>query len=247
MEVVMKKSFVLTFIFTLMSGGLVGLMAEEAAGPWTASVGFGLTKTSGNSDITSLALTFQAVREMDRAKWGTNANVTYATTEGDETANKGGVKTQYDYFYTDLLFFFGKVGFEFDKFAELDLRTSPGAGIGYILVQDEGIKLSGSVGANAVTDFFSNDTKDSRGTLSFSEEFSYDLTATSSLFQNLNIQNNFEDFGDYLLDAEISLSTKISDQFSLKASLLNKYDADPFSEDLKKNDITFITSINYTL
>ncbi len=246
-EVNVKKVFGFFLLVSLVFGLSQVMIGDETASPWTASVGFGLTKTSGNSDITSLALTFQAVREVEKAKWGTSSNVTYATTDGDETANKGGVKTQYDYLQTDRLFYFGKVGFEFDKFAEIDLRTSPGAGIGYILVQDEGVKLSASAGVNAVTDFFSDDTRDSRGTLSFSEEFTCDLTSTSSLFQNLNVQNNFEDFGDYLLDAEISLSTKISDQFSLKASLLDKYDADPFSGDLKKNDITFITSINYSL
>ena len=243
----MRKVFSFLLIVPFVFSGMRVLKGEEAGNAWTSSIGFGLTETSGNSDITSLALTFQAVNEMTKAKWGINANVTYATTDGDETANKGGVKRQYDYFPTDRLCYFAKVGLDFDKFAELDLRTSPGGGVGYIVVQDEGVKLSASGGANAVTDFFSDDTKDSRGTLSISEEFGYDLTSTSNLFQNFNVQNNFEDFGDYLLDLEISLSTKVSDQLTLKASLLDKYDSDPFSVELKKNDVTFITSINYSL
>ena len=100
---------------------------------------------------------------------------------------------------------------------------------------------------NAVTDFFSNNTSDSRGTTSFAEEFNYAISSTADFFQNFNIQNNFEDFGDYLISAEVSLSSKMSDRLALKASLLDRYDSDPFSSDLKNNDLTFITSLNYTL
>jgi putative salt-induced outer membrane protein YdiY len=243
----MKKVFVLFIFFSILMGSVSGLKGEEAENKWTSSVGFGLTATSGNSEIISLALTFQAIKEMEKAKWSTNANATYASTDGDKTANKGGAFTQFDYFQTERLFYFGKAGFEFDKFAELDLRTSPGGGIGYFLVQQEAVKLSASVGANAVTDFFSNDTTETRGTLSFAEELNYTLTATSTLFQTFNIQNNFKEFDDYLISAEVSLTTKVSDKLSLKASLLDRYDSDPFSEDLKKNDLTFITSLNYTI
>ncbi len=243
----MKQVLVLFTFLSILIGSITSLQGEETKNKWTSSVGLALTVTSGNSEITNLALTFQAIKEMEKAKWSTNANITYATTDGDETANKGGAFTQFDYFQTERIFYFGKVGFEFDKFAELDLRTSPGGGIGYFLVKQEGAELSASVGANAVTDFFSNDTKETRGTLSFAEEFKYTLTSTSTLFQNFNIQNNFEDFGDYLISAEVSLTTKVSDKLSLKASLLDRYDSDPFSEDLKKNDLTFITSLNYTI
>jgi len=243
----MKKVVLLFMLFPILSVGSGDLPAQDAAGKWTSSVGLGFTQTSGNSDITTLSLTFQAVDEMVKAKWSTNANLTYARTDADETANKGGIKTQYDYPLTARLFYFGKVGAEFDKFAELDLRTSPGGGLGYNLVQNEKIKLSTSGGANAVTDFFSNDTRDSRGTLSYSEEFSCGILANSTLYQVFNAQNNFEDFGDYLLDAEVSLTTKMSDRLSMKLSLLDKYDSTPFSAELKKNDTTFITSLTYSL
>jgi putative salt-induced outer membrane protein YdiY len=245
----MRRTFVLLFSTAVIFGYWTGLRGEEAEPPkgWTSSVGLGFTATSGNSEITNLALTFQAVKEMTRAKWSTNANVALATTEGDETANNGGVKTQYDIFQTDRLFYFGKFGAEYDKFAELDLRTSPGAGVGYILVKDEKSTLSASLGANVVTDFFSDDTDETRGTLSTFEEWSYQLSPNASLYQNFNIQNNFEEFDDYLINAELSLSTKVSDQLTLKASLLDKYDSKPFSDALKNNDLTFITSLNYSL
>jgi putative salt-induced outer membrane protein YdiY len=243
----MKKVFVWLLCLLILAGNVAGQEGEEGGSKWTSSVGLGLTATSGNSDITNLALTFQAVNEMERAKWSTNANVTYATTDGDETANKGGIFTQFDYFQTERFFYYGKAGFEFDKFAELDLRTSPGAGVGYVLAQREGIELTASAGANVVTDFFSDDTEDTRATTSFAEEFKYAFSSTADLFQSFNIQNNFEDFGDYLISAEVSLTSKMSDRLSLKASLLDRYDSDPFSEDLKNNDLTFITSLNYTL
>lgn len=245
----MKKILGLTFALAMTLSNLQGLRGEETQGeqrPWSSSIGFGYNTTRGNSETNNLALTFQAIREVKKTKWSTNANVTYATTEGDATANRGGVKTQYDVKQTDRVFYFGKAGFEYDKFAQLDLRTSPGAGVGYIVMKEEKTNLSVSTGANFVTDFFSDDTKDSRGTLSISEELSHALTSTAGLIQTFNIQNNFEDFGDYLIDVEVSLTTKVSENLALKASLLDKYDSDPFSEELKKNDITFLTSLNYS-
>lgn len=246
----MKNTIRLLVLLTFILGGFQGLRgqeADQAETPWTATAGLGLMATSGNSDITNLALTFQAVKEMAKSKWINNANLAYASTDGDETANKGGFKTQYDYSQTKHFFYFGKFGVEFDKFTNLDLRTSPGAGVGYVLVKDEKMALSTSVGANIVTDFFGDDTKDTRGMLSMFQEWSYNLTSTATLYQNFNIQNNFEDFGDYLIDVEVSISSKISEALSLKASLLEKYDSTPFSEDLKNNDLTFITSLTYTI
>jgi putative salt-induced outer membrane protein len=243
----MTRKFFPLIVLAVVGYGVGALWGEEAGSKWTSSVGLGLTKTSGNSDVTNLALTAQAVDEMVKGKWSTNVNLTYARNDGDETANKGGILTELDYPQGDRLFYFGKVGFEFDKFADLDLRTSPGGGLGYIIVHADGVKLSATIGANAVTDFFSNNTRDTRGTLSWTEEFAYDLTSTANLTHNFNIQNNFKDFGDYLLSTELSLSTKVSDHLSLKASLLDKYDSTPFSADLKKNDLTFITALNYAL
>lgn len=246
----MKRAISLLVFLFLAVGSSPALHGQEQAvekGPWTASVGLGLTKTSGNSDITNLSLTFESVREVPKKKWSTGANLAYATTEGDETANKGALKTQYDYTPGERLFYFGKVGLEFDKFANLDLRTSPGAGIGYALVKSEKTSLTASAGPNLVTDFFTDGSKDTRGTLSFSEGLTYGVSPTATLGQTFNIQNNFEDFGDYLIDAEISLTAKVSGGLSLKASLIDKYDSMPFSEELKKNDVTFITSLTYAL
>jgi putative salt-induced outer membrane protein YdiY len=228
----------------------LGAAADEAGrtgDAWTSSIGLGVTTTSGNSDVTNVAVTFQALNDRAKTRWSTSANVAYTTTDGAETANRGGVSTRYEVFPMDRFFYFGKIGIEYDRFTNLDLRTSPGGGVGYILVQEGKRSLSVSAGVNAVTDFFNDDTRDSRGTLSFRQELALPLSAVASLSQNFNIQNNFDDFEDFLLDAELSLSSKVSERLSLKASLLDKYDNRPFSDDVRKNDVTFITSLNYTL
>jgi len=220
--------------------------AEEAGGPWSANLGLGYTTTRGNSETDNVALTGQAVREMEKSKWSNLLNFTYATTEGDKAANKGGFKTQYDFIPSERIFYFGKFGIEYDEFAELDLRTSPGGGVGFVLMKQEKANLSATVGANAVSDFFSDGTDDHRGMLAFGEEYTRDLTASASVFQSFNIQNNFEEFDDYLIDFELSLMTKVSESLSLKASFIDKYDSTPFSPDLEKNDVTILTSLNYS-
>jgi putative salt-induced outer membrane protein YdiY len=249
-ETEVKRAICLAAILFLAGGSSRPLHSQEqpaAKEPWTASVGLGLTTTNGNSDITNLSLTFESVREVPKQKWSTGANLAYARTEGDETANKGALTTQFDYIPGERLFYFGKLGLEFDKFANLDLRTSPGVGVGYALVKNEKTTLTASVGANVVTDFFDDGSEDTRGMLSFAEGWAYAVSPTATISQTFNIQNNFEDFGDYLIGAEVSLTAKIAGPLSLKASLIDKYDSTPFSEDLENNDVTFITSLTYTL
>jgi putative salt-induced outer membrane protein YdiY len=225
---------------------LIGDESEQEESPWSTSIGFGYTTTRGNSETDNVALTYQTIYAKARSKWSSLANLTYTTTDGERAANKGGFKTQYDFIPSERIFYFAQVGIEYDEFAELDLRTSPGGGVGYILMKEEEASLSVSAGANLVTDFFSDDTKDTRGMLAISQDYERKITSTSSVYQNFNIQNNFEDFGDYLIGAEISLTTMVSEKLSLKASFIDKYDSTPFSEDLKKNDITFLTSLNYS-
>ncbi len=236
---------VLSVCILLMAPPSLSAQEEAEQSPWKASVGLGYSATRGNSDTDNLAITFQKEYTRPSSKWTSSGNLTYATTEGDESANKGALKTQYDLMPTKRFFYFGKFGISYDRFAQLDLRTAPGGGAGYDMVKQEKVTLSGSAGADAVTDFFSDDTKDTRAMLALTENLETALSDAATLQQSFSIQNNFEDFGDYLIDFEVSVTTDVMEHVSLKVAFIDKYDSTPFSEELDKNDVTFLTTLNY--
>jgi len=250
MRDILKVVFVLSVLSVVLFNTIPVIADEggEPEGPWNSSIGLAYMTTRGNSETNNLAMSYESIYEQAKSKWGVWANVAWASTGGDNVANRGGVVTQYDYFQSERIFYFGKFGVEYDEQADLDLRTSPGGGIGFVVYKEEKTSLTAGAGASYVTDKFNDGTDESRGMLALSEEWAIALTSTASLLQKFNIQNNFEDFGDYLIDLEVSLSTKVSDQLSLKASLLDKYDSTPHVAvvALKKNDLTFLTSLNYS-
>ncbi len=106
---------------------------------WSGNADAGLSLSKGNSDTTSLAFAFNAVRKTTRDQIGVHATSIYAanssTGSSETTANavRGGVR--YDLNLSDRSFVFALGDLEYDEFQDLDLRAVLGGGYGHRLVQ----------------------------------------------------------------------------------------------------------------
>lgn len=121
----------------------------KAVPSWKGSLNFTGTNTSGNTDIRSAGLSFDASRrtEIDRlsidAAWSYAENKDLSNTNANRSSSGylitqrrfgGGLK--YDYYLSDRSYVLATTRALGDKIANLDLRYTAGAGIGYTLFDD---------------------------------------------------------------------------------------------------------------
>lgn len=231
-------------------GGFSSQDASEEDLGWSGTADFGLTVTSGNSETTSLSLGARAEREFERQSLRFSASYLRTTEEGEEVANRGEIGTNYRYFPSPRFYLTARGSGSFNEPAGLDLRLGPGVGAGYVVAEGESYQLSAETGANWIRDAFVDGTTTTSFYYALAQSFSLQLSETTSLEQGLRYNPKADDFSDYLLHGEATLTTRISDSIGLRLTLIDDFDATPFQgapgeEAAEKNDLTFITGVSF--
>jgi len=223
--------------------------SEEDLG-WSGTADFGLTVTSGNSETTNLSVGARATREFVRQRLVFSATYLRTTEEGEEVANRGELGTSYRYFPNARFYLTARASGSFNEPAGLDLRLSPGVGAGYVLAQGDSYQLSAEGGASWIRDAFVDGTTATSVYYALAQSFSLELNETTTLEEELRYNPKADDFSDYLLHGEATLTTRITDVIGLRLTLIDDYDATPFQgapgePAAEKNDLTFITGISF--
>ncbi len=228
--------------------GSPGFVAEDELG-WRGSVDLGFTLTAGNSETTTLSLAGLAVWRGERTRWTLNGSFLRATDDGEETANRGDLSGQYDWFPTERLFVFGRGAGSFNAPAGLDLRVAPAAGVGYQVVQSERHELIARGGGSWIRDEFTDGTSDQAFHVLLAQAYHWQLSETSDLEESVVYEPKAEELGDYLLTARVSLSAMITEVLGLKLSVKNEFDSEPFDpatgEPVEENDLTVVTGLTF--
>jgi putative salt-induced outer membrane protein YdiY len=118
---------------------------------WTGAVAVGIIATDGNTETTTATATADA--EYRRAKDRTTAGLWWNYQSDQNVAagssviqRKSGIKGKYDYFFSKKTYGLVQASLENDLQADIDLRTTVGAGLGRQFREDENFKLSGELG-----------------------------------------------------------------------------------------------------
>ena len=131
--------------------------ADKAAdkGPWSAKLGGGYAKTSGNSD--SSAANFSGEGRYDKARWhhilGATAVGTSSAADRDSESETtaeaywAGWQSQYD--ITEAFYGFGSVDWYKDRFSAYDHQLYEAAGVGWRILRSEAHRLDIELGAGA--------------------------------------------------------------------------------------------------
>lgn len=228
-----------------------GQAAEDEELGWRGSADLGFTLTEGNSETTNLSLGTKVVHAVESRRWTLSGSYLRATTGGDETANKGDVLVQLDYFPDDRFFLFAKAAGGFNRPAGIDRRLAPGLGVGYQVLARERTELSVEAGGGWIQDKFVDGSTDDAAYASVEESFSLVVNSTTDLAQSLTYTPHVEDLGDFLLQAEVKLTTRITEALGLRVSVRDDYDSEPFvdpdtGERREKNDLTFVTGVTFS-
>lgn len=208
---------------------------------WEKSAALGFTLTEGNSDTVLLTADVLAVKKWMKNEFGLGASATYGENDGDKNNETVRGFAQYNRLITERLFAYGRLDALHDAIADVEYRISVSPGMGYYFVKNDRTTLSGEVGPGFV---YEKQGRDETGymTARFAERFTQKIGEKSRLWQSLEFLPQVDDFENYLINAEIGLSTDITKDIGLRVTLQDTYDNEP-APDRDENDLKFITAL----
>lgn len=235
-------------LLVALPGAAAGQEGEEGEGGWSGSADFGLTFTEGNSETTTVSAGVQAAREWRLHRLGLSGSVLRTTDEGEEVANRGNAALRYDYSPGERFFLFHKSEISYNTPADLDLRVSPTAGAGYTVARTGRVTLSVDGGGSWIRDEFTDGSSSSAFHFTAGENLELTISDNTDLVQEVRYSPKAEDLSDYLLHAEVALTTMISGAVGLRVKAIEDFDSTPFQgtaggEEVEEHDFTLVTGV----
>ena len=212
-----------------------------------ANISFALTR--GNSETKNLALAFTGTRTSLSDKLALYANSVYATNDApaavpSTTANAVQAGIRYDRNITTRLFGYVTADFQTDALQSLNLRSVPGAGLGFHAVKNENTTLDLLAGANYTRESYTTFTRNFAA-LSIGEELMHKLHSSTVITQKLYFYPDLNDPGEYRGTFNFGTVTKINKWLGWQNSFGDIYVTNP-PAGKRQNDILLTTGLNFS-
>ena len=219
---------------------------------WTGVVSAGATFARGNTKSDTASLGVEAARrtENDRIAFGAGyytAKQQDTSTHADSTtADNWFLKGQYDYFFTQKFYGYGNLRYEKDRIADLDMRVTPGAGVGYQWIERADLNFSTEGGGAWVYEKYT-DPDETRtymaGRLAYHLDKSFNDHVKA--FHNVEYIPSFERVDTFLVNADVGLRAAMTARLALEAKAQMAYNSQP-ADERDKNDLRYILGVGWT-
>jgi putative salt-induced outer membrane protein YdiY len=226
---------------------------------WSGSALAGLLVTRGNSNTDNANVEFNVEKRRLNDRFTAGGTYLYgrqrdpASGEKTTTTDNWNVRAKYDYFFSPHLYAYGNTKVEKDNIANLDVRLTPGAGVGYQIVDRPDFKASAEAGLTYVYEKFA--APDEASTTEFrdhneylSGRLAYKLEKKFgdrlTLFHSAEYLPSFRDLGDYLVNAEGGMRVGVTGQLFVEYKLTLTYDAIP-APGASNTDLRHLLSVGW--
>ncbi len=120
----------------------------------TVGTNVGITQERGNTDTDSYRLDGRFIARTEKSRYTIAGELNVEKSDGDKTVENWLAFGKYDYFLTQKWFLFVQTLFEHDEFADLDLRSTLGSGVGHQFFESDTVNLSVGAGPAWVNEDF---------------------------------------------------------------------------------------------
>ncbi|MBL7131408.1 MAG: DUF481 domain-containing protein [Candidatus Omnitrophica bacterium] len=232
---------------TVKAKGKMEVREDEKPKLWDKKISAGYNKTSGNTQNSQSSLNIYLNRKTQDDEFTIKGDTYYSSSNREMDAQKWYGMIRYAFSFGERKWYnFYKLEGDHDRFADINYRLIPAAGLGYWLYDTSSLKamVEGALGLEH-TDF-RDDTKDSDEAIFVGRGFlEKKIFGDSSILQDAYFYPSISEAGEYRAHSETSFINPINDMLSLKISLTLDYDSHP-PKDTKKTDTRFTTSLQYS-
>jgi len=214
---------------------------------WQGEITAGYNRSDGNTQNGQLTTGFRAKRKTDDDEFDLRGDAYYSSSNEKMDGQKWSSVIRYAFSFWERKWYnFYKLESDHDRFANIDYRLVPSAGIGYWFSDEPDWKMMVELGGGFEHTVFRDDTADSDEAVLIPRGFVQKLFfGRVTLSEDIIVYPSLTDTGEYRLHSETVLTTPVSDALSLRVSFIDDYNADA-PKDTKKNDILTTTSLVYS-
>ena len=119
---------------------------------WSGNINAGASLTNGNSETRQLRFDAETIARALRQRYTVGGQFNRAEDRGRDTLFNSRANAKYDYFFSKKWYGYSNVTLENDRFRDLRLRSTIGAGSGYQIFETPNINLSLEAGLNYVSE-----------------------------------------------------------------------------------------------
>jgi putative salt-induced outer membrane protein YdiY len=219
---------------------------------WSGSVLAGAIVTRGNSHTENYRVAVDATRK------GTNNTLTLAAAyafgqtrdpnTGDDsvTTDNWFVQAKLDHSLTERLYDYAILRIEQDNVANLDLRASPGVGIGYRWINSPQTHFNTEAGVTWVWEQYDTSGSTEHIALRLAYHLDHKLNDHVSLVHNVEYLPNVADpTGDFNVNADAGLRATLTKSMFAEMKVEWKHDSTP-APDAEKNDLRYTLGVGWS-
>jgi len=215
---------------------------------WQREFSLGYDKTSGNTQSSQFSLRLYANRKTGHDEFTVKGDVFYSSSDREMDSQRWYGLLRYAFsFWQRKWYNFYKIEADHDRFANIDYRLIPAAGLGYWFSDKERWKAMAELGVGwEHTEFRDSNTGQSNEAIlvprGFCEKKIFDNLKIS---EDITLYSSLEDTGEYRLHSETTLTNTINERLSFSFSFIDDYNSAP-AEDTRKNDLRFISALTWS-
>lgn len=199
----------------------------------------------GNSEDDALNFDAEFVARTPENRYTVAAEINEAESAGVTTTSNRYLLTQYDAFLSQKDYLFVNAKAEQDKLADLNLRTSLGAGYGYQFLETEIAKMSAEVGLAYINEDYEIAPDESFPSLNLGLNYERKFWNKRLVFFNNNdLSISLEDTADRLFKTKVGLRVPIVENVNVATQVNVDYDNMP-PPGVEKTDTSLIFSVGY--
>jgi putative salt-induced outer membrane protein YdiY len=211
---------------------------------WTATLGGGLSLTSGNTDSLAYNVAFDIAHDNNRgnvAKW---TGLYLRGTQNDVlVVNRLSLGIRDELTFSPRAFVFGQIDYLHDTFKRIDYFIAPAVGLGYKVIEKPTTTFSLDIGGGSVSERNPGSDPKTTGAIHAGETLRFDVTSTASIKHAIKALWNTNDFENSLITASVGLSTRISARFQLSVDVIDNFKTRPPTAETERNDINLVVAI----
>ena len=212
---------------------------------FSGRVALGASDSSGNSNSRNLNFDGEGVLRRDKNRYTLGGRGNYAQSQDTETENNTIVYAQYDRFLSKKWYVLANTSFENNRFSDINLRLTVGAGVGYQWLDTQRTKLAVEGGLTYVhTDFYTQPTVENPAARLVTK-FDYWLWQDAVQFFNYNqLYVGLDDYDNSFLRSQTGFRFPLVDKFMAIAQVNLDWNGSPPPGTVEL-DRTLIFSLGY--
>ena len=232
---------------------------------WESSASLNLTATSGNSESLLFGGSILAKGKWDRNELALGADLTYGQTSTENVSNGQLIKTkstsaenygafvQYNRLvWDDRGYLLAHADGRQDKVADVLYRFTLSPGLGYYLIKQKTLEVSGEAGPGIVFEKLKGSPEADYLTLRLAEKAKWTINDRSRIFQDIEFLPKVDNFNDFVVNGSVKIETDISKALALGVTFQDTFRSEPAlipgtlpELHRKKNDLKILAGVTY--